>query len=167
MDGFKRIYGEKEAKNASTECVKALTFYCAAAVIFAALCATFVLLYVLAGVHILICFFVNFLLTVLFCWVTVCFFAYYYRKLKANRRFYRMFANSCSSYVRAGFVGDGGECERNGVLCLRLDFCAADGEKALYVKNKVQPSFTAGKTYDLKVVGSFVEAYKEAENGQA
>ncbi len=167
MDGFQRIYGENEAQDASAKCFKALTLYCVAAVIFAALCAMFVLLYVLAGVHVLICFFVNFLLTVLFCWATVCFFAYDYRKLKANRRFYRMFANSDPSYVRTDFIGDGGECDRNGVLCLRLNFCAADGEKTLYVKNTVQPPFIAGKTYDIKVVGSFVEAYKEAENGQA
>lgn len=165
MDGFKQVYNAEDARSASVKCAKAIAVYSAAAVIYVALCAMFVLLYTLAQVHVLICFFADFLLTVLFSWISVLFFTVRFRRLRAEKRFFRIFENSNTVYFRGAYCGEDGECIQDGIKCRRYVFLPGDGQKKIFlIKNTAEISLFSDIIYDIKIAGDYIEAYKEADS---
>lgn len=138
--------------------------YCAVALVFAGVCATFVALYITVNLNVFVCFFVNFIVSVVFVWFSVIFFKIKFSLLRDDVRFYRMQENALINYARGAFRGAEGEGKEGGLCFCYLTFETAEGLKKYRLKQGIKVPFAQDKLYDLELAGDLVTGYAEAEN---
>jgi hypothetical protein len=159
---FNDIYRAEEEKKCQQKAQISLVWYVVIALLFVGLCTMFVLLYVLAGLSLVVCFLANVGLTIVFCWLSVLFFTVVYARKRAQVKFFQMLHHAQFAYDRGTFGEADGEEVKDKVVFKRLRFTCADGEKVYLVKSPTAVPFAQNAAYDLQVAGDYVVAYAEA-----
>ena len=164
MKEFKKLYGNNDRIRALKDFRNGVLIYCAIALLFAAFCIAFVVLYVKIELSVYLCFALNFIATVAFCWFSVIFFTSVISKKRALLRFFKAFENAEITLARGKFDGVTGEVLQEKTSFISLEFSTGDKKDEFFVLKGTAVPFKAGKIYDLQTLGSHITAYKEAEN---
>ncbi len=162
---FDRVYKKENLNNAVKAMRGAILIYCLSALAFACLCSVFVVLYISVGVSVILCFAVNFTLSVVFVWFSVIFFKLKLYVCRERLRFYRLQDNALITYSRGTYTGET-RTGAEGALNFRyLTFKTAEGLKTYRVGEESSVVFGTDKAYDLELAGDLITGYAEAENG--
>lgn len=165
MKQFWQVYNKSNADKAAKDVKKSLLIYILLAIAYAAICATFITVYVVAEVNVYLCYAVNFVVTVAFAWYTVIFFSVTFAEKREKLRFYRVVDNALLTAYRGKFEGIGETAVKEGHLTYAsVIFDTAEGSKSFLVFVNVNLCLSEGVTYDLQVVGNKLMSYKEFSN---
>lgn len=164
MKDFKPLYTKNEENIAAKDVKSTLLIYVLLAVLFVALCATFIVLYVVVEFSVYVCYAVNFLASVAFFWYTVTFFAVTFPIVRDNLRFYRVVDNAQLTMYRGKYLLKGDAVKEGRLTFISVQFATADGNKTFLIRPFVGEIFREGAMYDLQAVGNKLMAYKEFNN---
>ncbi len=164
MNGFTNIYSVSDINIVRARLCNGVMIFCAVALLFAAFCAAFVVLFVKELLNVYVCFAFNFVATVAFAWYAVIYFKCVYYQNRQQLNFYRSFEYADIKPARGIFLrADGGQIEKS-VVFTRLVFETYEGTAEFLIKSGINIPFEADKEYDLLAVGNKLWEYKEADN---
>mgnify|MGYP001100226893 CR=1 FL=1 len=159
MNGFTNIYSVSDINIVRARLRNGVIIFCAVALLFAAFCAGFVVLFVKELLNVYVCFAFNFVATVAFAWYAVIYFKCVFYRHRQQLNFYRSFEYADAKPARGIFLrAEGGQVEKS-VVCTRLV-----GTAVFLIKSCLNIPFEEGKEYDLLAVGNKLWEYKEADN---
>ena len=163
MKDFIPIYDKMQESMAKKQVKTALFAYVLVAMLYAAICAAFLVLYVVVELTVYVCCAVNIVATVAFIWYSVLFFSFSFAQKRQNLRFFRAADNAQFTAYRGKYLQCGDTVKEGRLSFTSVQFDTPDGVKTFLWLEGTANTLRDNATYDLQAVGNKLWAYKEID----